>query len=77
MNKRKDVVNIIYKISKLVNEITDNDFKELEDMIKGQKEYYNPLKMATTINQHELAEHNEKVVETIKKLKTLVNKGEE
>ena len=73
--KKKDVVKIIYKISELVRQLTEDDFDELQIMIDGQKEYYNPLKMATTIKQHELAEHNEKMVKVLKELKELVSKN--
>ena len=73
-NKEHDSVNIIYKISELIRELTDDDFKELEDMITNQKEYYNPLKMGTVNRQRELADHNEKMVNCLKQLRELVSK---
>lgn len=33
LNKH-DAVNIVYKISELIRQLTDDDFKELEDIIK-------------------------------------------
>lgn len=74
--KKHDPVNIIYKISELVRKLTDEDFKELEDTIKQQEEYYNPLRMGTVNRQRELAEHNKKMVKCLKELKKLVSKGE-
>lgn len=74
MNEEKDVVNIIYKISQLVREINDEDFQHLEEIVEEQDSYYNPLKMETTRNQHELAEHNMKMINTLKTLKELVSK---
>lgn len=75
MSKKKDVVNIIYKISQLILSISDADFKELEEMIENQKEYYNPLKMGTTNKQHKLAEHNKKMVNCLKDLKQILIDG--
>lgn len=72
----KDVVNIVYKIAQLVRTIDDEDFEELEKIVNTQQQYYNPLKMETTNRQHELAEYNAKMIDTLKTLKELVNKGE-
>lgn len=74
--KKHDPVNIVYKISELVRQLTDEDFKEFEDTIRQQEEYYNPLKMGTVNRQRELAEHNKKMVKCLKELKELVSKGE-
>ena len=74
MEKEKDVVNIVYKIAQLVRTIDDEDFEELEKIVDTQQQYYNPLKMKTTNRQHELAEHNAKMINTLKTLKELVNK---
>ena len=72
---KHDPVNIVYKISELVRQLTDEDFKEFEETIKQQEEYYNPLKMATVNKQRELAEHNKKMVKCLKELKNLVQKS--
>lgn len=71
---KHDPVNIVYKISELVRQLTDEDFKEFEETIKQQEAYYNPLKMATVNKQRELAEHNKKMVNCLKELKKLVQK---
>lgn len=72
--KKHDPVNIVYKISELVRQLTDDDFKKFEDTIRQQEEYYNPLKMGTVTRQRELAEHNKKMVNCLKELKELVSK---
>ena len=74
MRKKHDIVNIIYKIATLVRTITDDDFKEMENIIQQQESYINPLKPATMKKQRELAEHNKKMLNCIKKLKELVSK---
>ena len=74
--KKHDPVNIVYKISELVRQLTDDDFEIFEDTIKQQEEYYNYLKMGTVNKQRELAEHNKKMVKCLKELKELVSKGE-
>lgn len=71
---KHDPVNIAYEISELVRQLTDEDFKEFEETIKQQEEYYNPFKMATVNKQRELAEHNKKMVKCLKELKNLVQK---
>ena len=72
--KKHDPVNVAYKISELVRQLTDDDFKEFEEIINQQEEYYNPLKMGTVNKQRELAEHNKKMVNCLKELKKLVQK---
>ena len=72
--KKHDPVNVAYKISELVRQLTDDDFKEFEEIINQQGEYYNPLKMGTVNKQRELAEHNKKMVNCLKELKKLVQK---
>ena len=74
-NKKHDPVNIVYKISELVRQLTDDDFKEFKDIIKQQEEYYNPLKMGTVNKQRELSEHNKKMVICLKELKEIVSKN--
>lgn len=69
-----DPVRKIYKIAEILRNITDNDIKQLEEMYKGQQEYSHPLKMGTVREQHELGNHNEKMVNCIKELRYLVTK---
>lgn len=70
--KKYDPINVVYKISELVRQLTDDDFKELENMIKQQEEYYNPLRMGIVNKQRELAKHNQKMVKCLKELKKMV-----
>ena len=71
--KKHDPVNIVYKISELIRQLTDEDFKEFEDTIKQQEAYYNPLKMGTVNRQRKLAEHNKKMVNCLRELRELVS----
>lgn len=73
--KKHDPVNVVWKISELIRQLTDDDFKQFEEAIKQQEEYFNPLKMATVNKQRELAEHNKKMVNCLKELKKLVQKS--
>lgn len=73
--KKHDPVNVVWKISELIRQLTDDDFKQFEETIKQQEEYFNPLKMATVNKQRELAEHNKKMVNCLKELKKLVQKS--
>ena len=75
MTVKHDPVNIVYKISDLVKQLTDEDFKYFEEIIEQQEEYYNPLKMGTVNKQRELAAHNKKMVNCLKELKELVSKN--
>lgn len=74
-NKEHDSVNIIYNISQLVLSLTDEDFKELQDMVDGQKNYVHPLKFATMKEQHELGKHNQKMINCLKELKQILIEG--
>ena len=75
MATNKDSVRIINKIHTLLYELTEEDFKELEDMAKQQMEYYNPLKMGTTTQQHRLGKYNKKVIDDLRKLKQTFETG--
>lgn len=70
--KKHDPINVVYKISELIRQLTDDDFKELENIIRQQEEYYNPLRMGTVNKQRELAKHNQKMVKCLKELKKMV-----
>jgi hypothetical protein len=68
-------VEKIEKIAILVNELTEDDFKEATDIAEEQKNYIHPLKMATAKWQHELGEYNIKVINKLRELKTLIESG--
>ena len=72
--KEHDPVNIVYKISELVRQLNDDDFKKFENTIKEQEEYFNPLKMGTVNRQKQLADHNKQMVKCLRELRELVSK---
>lgn len=76
MEKKHDSVNVIYKISQLTLSLTDEDFEELQEMIEGQKNYFSPLKPQTMHEQHELGEHNQKMIDCLKELKQILIAGD-
>lgn len=67
--------NKIYKICEEVLTVSEDEIKELRDIAAGQKEYMQPLKMATTRRQHELGEHNDKVLDKLLELKEVIESG--
>lgn len=67
----------IEKIALSVMKLTDEDFNEAAETIEQQKSYYNPLRLGTVAWQRALAEHNEKVVNAIKELKSIIESGKD
>lgn len=67
----------IEKIALLVMKLTDDDFNEAYEIVNKQKEYINPLRMGTVRWQHALGEHNEKVINAIKELKSIIEQGKD
>lgn len=59
----------ICKICEDILKISDEDIMEVRDIANKQKEYFNPLKMATTEWQHGLGEYNDKVLDALIALK--------
>lgn len=66
----------ICEIAEAIMNITDNDVAEMQEVIDGQREYNNPLRMATTARQHMLAEHNQRVLDGIVALRKVIAEGE-
>lgn len=66
----------ICDIAEAIMNITDNDVAEMQEVIDGQHEYNNPLRMATTARQHMLAEHNQRVLDGIVALRKVIAEGE-
>ena len=66
----------ICDIAEAIMSTTDNDIKETQEMIDGQRRYNNPLRMATTARQRMLAEHNQKVLDGIVALRKVIEEGE-
>ncbi|WP_303997108.1 hypothetical protein [Desulfovibrio piger] len=68
-------MNKIADLCLLVHELTDEDFREADEIIHGQLEYCHPLKMATAGWQHQLGEHNRAVVAKLRELKEIIEQG--
>ena len=57
-------------------QITDQDIKDMRDIIEDQRDFMIPLMPATTEWQHQLADYNERVLEKVLELKALIVSGE-
>lgn len=60
-----------------VLKLTDDDFKEVENAILSQKSYSHPFKNATARWQHDLAEHNQRVLDAVRNLKSVIEQGKD
>ena len=76
-DENRDVVKEIFKVSKIVLSITDEEFEELEEMAQAQCDYVNPLKCATTAKQHVFGAHNKKMISCLRELKNTLLSGKE
>ena len=65
------------KIGKLILNLTDSDFDEINSIIDSQLNYCHPLKMATQGKHNKLGRQNKKVIESILKLKKILEVGKE
>lgn len=65
----------IEKLCKAIHELTDEDFREADEIIRGQLEYCHPFKMATAKWQHDLGEHNAAVIAKLRELKEVIKQG--
>ncbi len=65
----------INSVCKMILALTDEDFAEMDEIIDEQKNYCNPLRMATSAWQNQLGDHNANVVEKLKELKAEIEKG--
>lgn len=63
------------EICKMILELNEEDYADAASVINSQKEYINPLRLATQGWQNELGNHNEKVVAKIKELHELLKTG--
>lgn len=67
----------IQNVCRQVLEISDNEFYSAIEIAEEQKEYFNPLKCATTDTQHKLGEYNDKVINKLLELKELLESGDD
>lgn len=77
MARKCSGIHAINEVCMAVLALADTDFEEMEAVIKDQQEYNHPLKMATTLRQGELAEHNRRVLDKVKELKAVLESGKE
>ena len=56
--------------------LTDEDFREIEQVIEDQRNWNIPLLPKTTEWQHQLADYNERVLQKIRELKAIIAEGE-
>lgn len=75
MPKERNPINEINKVCKSALKLQDSDFVAMEEVITQQDEYNSPLKMATTIRQGKLAEHNRRVIAKLKELREVILSG--
>lgn len=68
--------NKIEVICAAVMEITDDEIKAIEEMIKKQKEF-NSADIQFTIHQHKLGRYNESVLNKIRDIRNTIEEGEE
>lgn len=56
--------------------LTEEDFKEIEQIIEDQLAYNMPLQPTTTDWQHKLGEYNKRVLDKVRELKDLIAEGD-
>lgn len=67
--------NKIYDICIQVTKITDEEVAECREIARGQREYFSPLRPATTKKQNDLGEHNDAVLDALLNLKKVIESG--
>lgn len=66
----------IDSVCKSLLAISEKDFREAEKTAQQQREYVHPFKHATAKWQHELGEHNAKVLAALRELQRVIREGE-
>ena len=69
-----DVVNKIFKISKIINTISDDEMQELKDIVDSQLNYMHPFKHKQAKKQNDLGNHNKKVFDLISEMRKCFSK---
>lgn len=75
MKKERDGVKEIEKVCKAVLKLQYEDFIAMDKVIQEQSGYTHPLKMSTTRWQHELGEHNKRVMAALRNLHKVLRDG--
>lgn len=75
MKKFKTAVDKFANIGDIVLSFTVEEFNEIQEIIDEQTEYNHPLKPVITKKQTELANHNQKMLNLVKEMKTLLEEA--
>lgn len=67
--------NKIFGICIQALKITDEEVAECREIARGQREYMNPLRLATTKKQNDLGKHNDAVLDALLNLKKVIESG--
>lgn len=73
--KERNGVKEIEKVCKAVLKLQYEDFIAMDKVAQEQIEYMHPLKMATANWQHELGEHNKRVMVALRNLHKVLRDG--
>lgn len=65
----------IEKLCRDIYKLTEEDFREADEIVRGQLEYCHPLKMDTAKWQHDLGKHNAAVIAKLRELKEVIEQG--
>lgn len=76
MNKKRNGIKEINKVCLSVMELTDEDFAQVREMAEKQSGYTHPFKNATAQKQHELGDHNTRVVNALFDLRDIIRGNE-
>ena len=69
-------INKIDVLCCTVSSITEEDFQEIEQSIRDQRDFAVPLLAKTTEWQHQLADFNERVLKKVRELKDVIAEGD-
>lgn len=72
-----DATTIIYFMRQMLDNITDEDIKELVEMYEEQLNYCHPLKNGTANYYHAMGAANKKIVDSIIQIKEGFKESEE
>ena len=75
--KPRNGVKEINKVCKSVLKLQHSDFEELNSVITQQNEYNHPLKMGTVGWQRDLGNHNQRVLDALITLRSVILEGKD
>lgn len=70
-------IDKVFKIAKMAKDLTNEEIKEVQEMIEEQKGYIHPFKMKTASDLTKIGEHNERILKAVVSLRVTVldNRG--